>query len=82
MRNLLKHKRRAPRGPGMQRKGRGRVPLKPRTVRGIFRDVEHLAEVAADTVEQLDARGLDELARPLEAALVRLAGRRMPKVER
>ena len=79
MRKLLKQKRRAPRGPATQRKGRGRPPLKRSVVRGIFRDVENLAGVAADTVEQLDARGLPELARPLEAALVQLAGRHMPK---
>lgn len=64
-------------GPGMARRRKPRA-MKQRTVRKVFRDVESLAEVAADTVEQLDARGMGELARPLESALVNLAGRHLP----
>lgn len=64
-------------GPGVARRRKPRQ-LKRGTVRKVFRDVEALAEVVADTVEKLDARGLGELARPLEEALVKLAGRRMP----
>lgn len=66
-------------GPGVARRRKPRHALKPRTVRKIFGDVEHLAEVATDTVERLDARGLGDLARPLEDAVVRLAGRMMPE---
>lgn len=64
-------------GPGIARR-RKPPRLKRGTVRKVFRDVEALAEVVADTVEKLDARGLGDLARPLEAALVKLAGKRMP----
>lgn len=39
-------------------------------------DVMHLAEVAADTVHRLDARGLHSLSRPLVIALERLGRRR------
>ncbi len=48
--------------------------MNPRTVRKIFRDVEQLAEVVAETIGRLDAEGRGELARPLEAALVQLSG--------
>ena len=66
-------------GPGIARRRKPRHALKPRAVRKILRDAENLAEVAVDTVEQLDARNLGELARPLEDAVVRLAGRHAPE---
>jgi hypothetical protein len=49
-----------------------RRPLHRRTVENIFRDVEQLAEAAADTIEWLHRAGLAEVAQPLETALGKL----------
>ena len=43
--------------------------------RGLLADVEHLAEVVAETIGRLHKIGRGDLARPLEAALERLGGR-------
>jgi hypothetical protein len=37
-------------------------------------DVEHLAEAAAETIDQLHAHGMSYLADPLERALRRMGG--------
>lgn len=51
-----------------------RPKQKGRGLDQLLDDVDHLAAVAVETVQQLDQRGLRELARPLERALVRLGG--------
>lgn len=61
--------------PDLVRKRR-RPKMRPRAVRKIFRDVEYLAEVVADTVGKLHATGRADLAQPLEDALDKLAGGR------
>jgi len=48
--------------------------IEPRDTARFFSDVERLAETAVDTAEKLHARGLAELARPLERAVIRLGG--------
>lgn len=46
-----------------------------RANRRFLADVEHLAEAAVVTVEQLHAAGLGKMAEALEQALKRLGGR-------
>lgn len=46
------------------------------TDRGLLADVEHLAEVVAETIGRLHAARRGDIARPLEDALARLGGRR------
>lgn len=57
-------------------KARPRPPLRRREVSAIFRDVEQLAEAAAETIEWLHRAGLAEVAQPLETALTKLSGSR------
>lgn len=44
--------------------------------RGLLADVEHLAEVVAETIGRLHTAGRGDIARPLESALTRLGRRR------
>lgn len=61
-----------------RRSSSGRRPRPPAEVmdRGLLADVEHLAEVVAETIGRLHRAGRSDIARPLESALARLGGRR------
>lgn len=61
---------------GRRPKHRPAPPPQASMDRGLLVDVEHLAEVVAETIGRLHAAGRGDIARPLESALDRLGRRR------